>query len=111
MRDAHLNKSLLLAACVVLAMIAVPGIGSAQTKPIPGDAPRLARAASNLMPLGRVLEAAAAEDPKWPINDKPDAMDATQLACVRQIIQNKPIVHGREVSARRIEGKANDHIK
>ena len=84
MRDAHLNKSLLLAACVVLAMIAVPGIGSAQTKPIPGDAPRLARAASNLMPLGRVLEAAAAEDPKWPINDKPDAMDATQLACVRQ---------------------------
>lgn len=70
---------------IVVLALGVSGAAVAQQgASAPADAPRLARAASALMPLGRVLEAAAAEDPKWPINEKPDALDATQLACVRQ---------------------------
>ena len=37
-----------------------------------------------LLPLGDVMEKAAAEDPTWPLQGKADAVSADQLACLRR---------------------------
>lgn len=94
-------------ACVVLLAFGLPGgVLAQQSVQSTPDAARLARAASHLMPLGRVLEAAAAEDPKWPINHKPDAMDATQLACVRQNLRQPQF---QELMAKRAADYVRDN--
>jgi hypothetical protein len=35
------------------------------------------------MPFGRMFDMASAGKPTWPMQDNPDAVDATQLACLR----------------------------
>ncbi|KAB8196186.1 hypothetical protein FKV24_004650 [Lysobacter maris] len=41
-------------------------------------------AAVQLFPMGRVFEMFATEDPLWPLQEKPDAITAEQLSCVRE---------------------------
>lgn len=36
-----------------------------------------------LVPMGRIFEMLAKEDPKWPMQDKPDAVTPAQLSCLR----------------------------
>ena len=36
------------------------------------------------VPMGEIYEMLAKDDPKWPMQDKPDAVTSTQLACLRR---------------------------
>lgn len=44
---------------------------------------RMTDALVQMLPMGQIFEDAAAKDPKWPMQEKPDAVSAEQLACVR----------------------------
>lgn len=44
---------------------------------------RLAELGFDALPLAAVVEMVAARDPAWPFQQRPDAVDARQLACVR----------------------------
>jgi hypothetical protein len=56
---------------------------------MPADAPadaraeRLADALVKMLPMGKIFADAAAANPKWPLQEKPEAVSAEQLACVR----------------------------
>ena len=47
------------------------------------QAGRMTDALVRMLPMGEIFEAAAAKDPKWPMQAKPDAVTVEQLACVR----------------------------
>lgn len=44
---------------------------------------RLTDLVVEMTPIGKVLELVAGVDPKWPMQDSPDAVTDTQLACLR----------------------------
>lgn len=44
-----------------------------------------------LVPMGRIFEMLAKEDPKWPMQDKPDAVTPAQLSCLRAELSNTAI--------------------
>jgi hypothetical protein len=61
------------------------GIGSAHAAPSNDrQVDELTDAIVSLLPLGEVMEKAAAEDPTWPLQGKADAVSAEQLACLRR---------------------------
>lgn len=76
-------KIVFVSCALVIGLIALSGIESKASPSDAVDASRLGQAAARMMPLGDVMEMAAKDDPMWPIADKPGAMDAKQLACVR----------------------------
>ncbi|MBJ7574110.1 hypothetical protein [Luteimonas sp. MC1828] len=49
----------------------------------PGDIDRLAGLLVEMMPIGDVFDAIAKQDPTWPLQERPDAVTAEQLACMR----------------------------
>ena len=49
----------------------------------PNQIDRLTDAVVTALPLGKVFEQVAARDPAWPAQDRPEAVDAAQLACLR----------------------------
>lgn len=73
----------MLVACTLVVGVASAWNAVAETSPQSVDAARLGQAAAKMMPLGYALETAAQDDPLWPIAETPDALNATQLACVR----------------------------
>lgn len=63
---------------------AAPAAPAAMAKP--ADQAKVDRMADLLVqavPFGRIFEMASRTDPHWPVQDNPDAVDATQLACLR----------------------------
>lgn len=44
---------------------------------------RLGELVSETMPLGRIFESLAKDDPSWPVSEKPEAVTPAQLACLR----------------------------
>lgn len=48
-----------------------------------GDTEKLAELLVEMMPIGQVFDAIAAQDPAWPMQERPDAVSAEQLACLR----------------------------
>lgn len=44
---------------------------------------RLTDLVAEMIPVGKIMELVAASDPEWPMQDAPDAVNATQLACLR----------------------------
>ena len=44
---------------------------------------RLADALVQMLPMGQIFQDASAGDPNWPMQGKPDAVSAEQLACLR----------------------------
>lgn len=41
-----------------------------------------------LVPMGRIFDMLAKDDPKWPMQDKPDAVTPAQLSCLRSELSN-----------------------
>jgi len=73
------------ALCVLLAGLVPVAHASAQDAPAVSDAQiaRMAELVGQTLPLHVVLDAVVAGDPQWPFQDRPEVVDATQLACVR----------------------------
>ena len=44
---------------------------------------RMTDALVRMLPMGQIFADAAAKNPKWPMQEKPDAVTAEQLSCVR----------------------------
>lgn len=44
---------------------------------------RLGDLVAETIPLGRIFESLAEQDPKWPVSDRPQAVTPAQLACLR----------------------------
>lgn len=69
----HSIAALILAACTTSAFAATPD----------ADIDRFTNATVQLLPLGRIFDKVAAQDPKWPAQAKPTAVNDEQLACLR----------------------------
>ena len=67
---------------VVGALLALAGALQAGT-PDNAQVERMTDALVKMLPMGEIFEGAAAKDPKWPLQAKPEAVTAEQLACVR----------------------------
>jgi hypothetical protein len=77
-----MNKNaLLLFASLLLANLAAPA--SAADAPGDADIDRMTAAVVQAMPFGAVFDILAGENPKWPMQERPDAVTAEQLACLR----------------------------
>lgn len=74
------TAALLLAGAVLFASAhaAGPAKGSKDAK-----TDRLTDLMVELVPMGRIFEMLAKNDPKWPMQDKPDAVTPAQLSCLR----------------------------
>ncbi|HEY1137119.1 MAG TPA: hypothetical protein VGE64_06490 [Xanthomonadaceae bacterium] len=74
------TAALLLAGAALLASAhaAGPAKGASDAK-----TDRLTDLMVELVPMGRIFEMLAKDDPKWPMQDKPDAVTPTQLSCLR----------------------------
>ena len=74
------TAALLLAGVVLFAsaQAAGPAKGSKDAK-----TDRLTDLMVELVPMGRIFDMLAKDDPKWPMQDKPDAVTPTQLSCLR----------------------------
>lgn len=76
-----------------IAILAGVLLCSAQASALEATAPAADPAASRVdrmtdlllqaVPFGRMFEMASKGDPNWPVQDRPRAVDATQLACLR----------------------------
>ena len=64
---------------MLLAFAGVAAAGDASD----GRVQRMTDAVVKMLPMGSIFEDAAARNPKWPMQDKPDAVSAEQLACIR----------------------------
>jgi hypothetical protein len=77
-----LNKNtLLLLATLALASFVAPV--SAAAAPGDADIDRMTNAVVRAMPFGAVFDILAGENAKWPMQERPDAVTAGQLACLR----------------------------
>lgn len=91
---------------LLLAIVLAPSGAFGQAAAMPNDATRLGQAAARMMPLGDVLEAAAKDDPTWPITGKPNVMDARQLACVRENLGERQF---QEMMVKRAESYVHEN--
>lgn len=58
--------------------------GAQAAEPTPQQIDDLTDAVVQLLPLGQVMESAAAADPHWPVQGKVDAVTPEQLVCLRK---------------------------
>lgn len=65
------------------AFLAAPALAQNKSKVAPERLDRMADLLVELVPIGTIFESLAKDDPKWPMQEKPDAVDAKQLACLR----------------------------
>lgn len=71
------------AACWISLGLAM-SMGTAQAAlPTEKQTDALTDALVTMIPLGQVMQQAAAADPNWPMQDKPEAVTKEQLACLR----------------------------
>lgn len=69
-------------AAVACALFALGGAAIAQSQH--GSlSERMTDAIVRMIPLGPIFEEAARSDPRWPMQEKPDAVSDSQLACMR----------------------------
>lgn len=69
---------------VALPLALLLAAGSAKaTGPTEQQIDELTDAVVSLLPMGQIMEAAAAADPEWPVQGKVGAISAEQLACLR----------------------------
>ena len=69
---------------VAVAMLLAAG-GSHAAQPTEKQIDEFTDAIVSLLPLGTIMETAAAADPRWPVQDAaPDAITPEQLACLRR---------------------------
>lgn len=75
--------------------------GCAQPPQAPADlVERFADAYVQLLPLGRVMDLAAAKDAHWPLGEKAGMVSGAQLGCVRRAMSS-PVVTPRQRQAAR----------
>lgn len=75
------TAALLLAGAALFASAHAAGPAKKASKDAQTD--RLTDLMVELVPMGRIFEMLAKNDPKWPVQDKPDAVTPTQLSCLR----------------------------
>ncbi|MCC6757757.1 MAG: hypothetical protein IT474_07305 [Arenimonas sp.] len=75
-----MNPGLRLAALLLLALFAHRASGADEVTP--AQQSRMADVAVRVMPIGRIMEMAAAENPAWP-GSADSRLDAERLACLR----------------------------
>ncbi len=70
--------------------------------PAPGAdlVPRFAQAYVQLLPIGRLLDAAAAQDTRWPLADRADWVSAAQLGCMRRALSSAELTPRQHQAAR-----------
>ncbi len=61
---------------------------------------RFANAYMQLLPVGQVMAAAAAQDARWPLADKADLVSDAQLGCMRQALSPQSVALRQRESAR-----------
>ncbi|HOP90054.1 MAG: hypothetical protein KBE90_09975 [Ottowia sp.] len=87
--------------------LALLAAGCAQPPQTPFDrVQRFADAYVRLLPVGRVMEVAAAQDARWPLGAKADLVSDTQLACMRAGLSSS-VVSGRQRQAARDYAQAH----
>lgn len=50
---------------------------------------RLTDAMVRMLPVGAIIDEVAAKDPAWPVGEKSDKVDATQIACLRKELSSE----------------------
>ena len=83
------------------AALAVLAVAGCARVPRGGDTPdQLADALVRTLPIGAVLDAAAARDPRWPLEDKARLVSAAQLACMRRALSSAEVTPRQRQAAR-----------
>lgn len=67
---------------VLITSLAFAGTAIAQDDKVD----RLTDSLVEMLPMGKIFDRASAENPAWPMQEKPDAVTPEQLACVRQAL-------------------------
>jgi hypothetical protein len=82
--------------------LAVLASGCAQLAPqAPADpVERFAGAYTRLLPVGRLLDASAAQDARWPLADKAELVSAAQLDCMRGTLSSGELLPRQRQLAR-----------
>jgi hypothetical protein len=75
------KNTILLLTALLLAPFAMPA--SAAPAPSAADIDRMTDLVVKAMPFGAVFDVLAGENAKWPMQERPDAVNAEQLACLR----------------------------
>lgn len=65
------------------ALVLAPCNAFAQKGATTESVERLTDAVIEAMPIGRIFDMAAAENPRWPVQERPGVLTEEQLACVR----------------------------
>lgn len=86
--------------------LAVLAGGCAQLGPGVAPAPdadpvqRFSHAYAQLLPIGRLLDAAAAQDARWPLAEKATLVSAAQLGCMRSALSSAELAPRQRQAAR-----------
>jgi len=78
-------SALLLAGALLSASAQAAGPANASQE---AKTDRLTDLMVELVPMGRIFDMLAKSDPKWPMQDKPDAVTPAQLSCLRTELSN-----------------------
>ena len=72
-----------LAALLLSAQVSAGDTAAVAADPAMAKIDRMTDLLVQAIPMGSMFEMASKGDPNWPMQDRPDAVDATQLACLR----------------------------
>ncbi|MDO5691611.1 MAG: hypothetical protein Q4G70_03895 [Pseudomonadota bacterium] len=99
MRPAIFSRRRLRRCCgPALALLAA---GCAQPPQAPVDrAERFADAYVQLLPLGRLMDHAAAQDPRWPLAEKAALVSDAQMGCMREALSSRSVTPRQRQTAR-----------
>ena len=88
------------AACLLLAGGCAHLGDKAPASAVADPVERFAQAQVQLLPVGRLLDAAAAQDARWPLAGKADMVSGAQLACVRRTLSDAEVTARQRQAAR-----------
>ncbi|HEY0505350.1 MAG TPA: hypothetical protein VGD42_17845 [Lysobacter sp.] len=81
-----MNKvSRALAAAAVVVCLGAP-VQALAAAPSQAQIDQFATTLADFVPIGRVMDDMIAKDPRWPLNEKVDAVSGEQLACMRSTL-------------------------
>ena len=101
LRPQRLTRRRMRWSCHGATALALLAAGCAQPPQAPTDiAERFADAWLQLLPIGRIMDTTAAQDPRWPLAEKAALVSDAQLGCMRAALSSPAVTPRQRQAAR-----------